>query len=656
MLVRTLSGAAVSALIAMAQPVAAQSPVPPPVEAYGNLPALDHVVLSDDGARIAFVAQVGDKRVLSVRPFDGQKLGDNIGKPTDLGAAKIRSVSWFGNTHVLISRSVTTDKYSSFGQTEYPLTQIYNVETGKFVQLLGSARGVGGSGPTDEVPIVNAASGGFVCTIDGKQTLMASGTVLGNPILFRIDPDTGVGRPFLRDKTGVLDPSCNAVADQENFWKEGRWRLVAREGASLREIMVSEGHEVDWPRLVGLGRTPGTVIVQMPERQGVDYLIEVNLEDGSQRKLSIAGGKVTPSPIYHPISRKLLGFAYVEENKIERVYLDETLARTWSAVELGFPEKHVSLLSATPDHTRFIVQTSGDDDSGTYWLVDRPTNKAMRMGAAYPGVPASAVNEVQWIRYRASDGLEIPAYLTLPRGRAPENLPLVVLPHGGPQARDMPGFDWWSQAIASRGYAVLQPQFRGSDGFGNEFVAAGYGEWGRKMQTDLSDGVRHLAAQGIVDPKRVCINGWSYGGYAAMAGPTLDPGVYRCSIAGAGVSDLRRMLFWANGESHSADTFAGRYWKQNMGADKIGDRDLDTRSPARNVGPMDAPMLILHGDDDTVVPIEQSEIMARALKTAGKPHEYVVLKDEDHWMSTAKGRLEVMRRTLDWLQKHNPAD
>jgi dipeptidyl aminopeptidase/acylaminoacyl peptidase len=193
-----------------------------------------------------------------------------------------------------------------------------------------------------------------------------------------------------------------------------------------------------------------------------------------------------------------------------------------------------------------------------YALVDLATRKADWLGARYEKVLPEDLAKVQAVRFKAADGLDLSGYLTLPNGKPAKELPLVVLAHGGPQSRDTPAFDWWSQAIASRGYAVLQVNFRGSDGFGQSFVQAGYGQWGRKMQSDLSDGVRHLAGQGVIDPKRVCIVGASYGGYAALAGATIDTGVYRCAASVAGLSDLRRLV-------EDEGVTAKRYWKRFMG-------------------------------------------------------------------------------------------
>jgi dipeptidyl aminopeptidase/acylaminoacyl peptidase len=247
--------------------------------------------------------------------------------------------------------------------------------------------------------------------------------------------------------------------------------------------------------------------------------------------------------------------------------------------------------------------------------------------------------------------------LTLPPGRTAHGLPVVVLPHGGPQARDYPGFDWWAQAFAARGYAVFQPNFRGSSGYGRAFVDAGHGQWGRKMQTDISDGLAALAVQGIVDPKRACIVGASYGGYAALAGVTVQHGLYRCAVADAGVADLRQMLKYEDAKSgYDASSSTMRYWKQFMGASSASDDSLDAISPAALAGQADAPILLIHGKDDTVVPFAQSLEMQAALKRANKPVEMVVMPNEDHWLSRPETRLSMLTAAVAFVQKYNPAD
>jgi dipeptidyl aminopeptidase/acylaminoacyl peptidase len=265
-------------------------------------------------------------------------------------------------------------------------------------------------------------------------------------------------------------------------------------------------------------------------------------------------------------------------------------------------------------------------------------------------VTPAAVNEVRTISYPAADGTVIPAYLTLPRGVPAKGLPLVVMPHGGPEAHDDPGFDWWAQAIASLGYAVLQPQYRGSAGF----VSAGFGQWGRKMQTDLSDGVRYLAQTGTVDAAKVCIVGASYGGYAAMAGVTLQSGIYRCAVAVAGISDLRRHLGDVAIAEHGSNDRVRRYYLRFLGAKDKSDPVLDEISPAAHADKLSAPLLLIHGSIDTVVQPVQSKIMQQAAAKAGKSVQLVTLAGEDHDLARGATRLQMLQAMAAFLQANLP--
>jgi dipeptidyl aminopeptidase/acylaminoacyl peptidase len=229
------------------------------------------------------------------------------------------------------------------------------------------------------------------------------------------------------------------------------------------------------------------------------------------------------------------------------------------------------------------------------------------------------------------------------------------MPHGGPEDRDYPVFFWWAQAFASRGYAVFQPNFRGSSDYGKSFRDAGFGQWGRKMQTDVSDGLAELARQGIVDPKRACIAGWSYGGYAAQAGVTVQNGFYRCAVSMGGASNLPSMLSYS-ADSAGSLTATMRYWRAFMGANSTFGGDVAAISPTDLASRADAPILLIHGKDDTVVPYGQSVGMADALKRAGKPVEFVPLDGADHWLLKEDTRIAMAKASMAFVEKYNPPD
>ncbi|WP_245157688.1 alpha/beta fold hydrolase [Brevundimonas sp. A19_0] len=373
----------------------------------------------------------------------------------------------------------------------------------------------------------------------------------------------------------LLGPDGRSVARSQYNDEAREWSLHLRQGSGFRENWETVA-PIERPALMGLGINGDSVIVaadrpdlSQPGRPDAEFF-DVNLETGAWRALRF---EFSPDALFfHPVTRRLIG-----------------------AMRRG---------DAGPVYA-FI-----DDDASALWITVQRAFAGRPPGGGYPGITPERVAAVRPVTYPASDGLEIHGYLTTPPGMSEAgDLPLVVLVHGGPAARDYLQFDWWAQAMASRGYAVLQPNFPGSTGYGDAFLEAGYGEWGRKMQTDLSDGVRYLADQGIIDPERVCIVGASYGGYAAMAGPTLDPGVYRCAVAVAGLSDLGVFVDDAASRGARRENSTTRYWNRFMGAERLGDRSLDARSPARLADQADAPILLIHGRDDTVVPIEQSRIM-----------------------------------------------
>jgi dipeptidyl aminopeptidase/acylaminoacyl peptidase len=336
------------------------------------------------------------------------------------------------------------------------------------------------------------------------------------------------------------------------------------------------------------------------------------------------------------------------------LFFDAELDGRWRSLQKTFPGLTLQLISWDHGFKTAVVRSEGLRDSGTFWKVDLATTTTKVLGHAYPAIRPDRVGSTQMLKYKAQDGLDVEGVLTLPPKGPQSKLPVVVMPHGGPIGPfDGIGFDWWAQAYADAGYAVFQPNFRGSGGYGAAFRDAGFGEWGGKMLSDISDGLKTLVDAGTVDPKRACIVGASYGGYAALAGVTVQQGLYRCSVSVSGVSDVRNFFNWVV-NTGGRQTASVRFWRAAIGAVGRTEKIMTEISPTTYASRTDAPVLLIHGEDDTVVPILQSRIMESALKDAEKPVEFITMKGEDHWLSSEATRIEMLTHALAFVKKHNP--
>jgi dipeptidyl aminopeptidase/acylaminoacyl peptidase len=643
--------AAMAACLAVAGTAIAAEPraAAPPLSLYGRLPNLEQVEISPDGKLLAIAVTDGEKRMMLIREAtEGGKLLTAM----NFGDNKLRGLQWAGAEHVLITTSSATQVWGLSGpKREYLMGFDFNLVTRKQTMLM--------NGEDDAMNIVLESPD--VRFIDGVPYAFVEGMHFNDGVgwntLYRVNLKTSVTRMLNTGGSADTDdwlvsPDGQPLAQSLYDQKLGAWSLKIKNpsgGWTTVEKAVSKTGSYG---VRGMGRDGKSVLVWMRDEDGSKSVLREYTPDGAH--VVVPGSDAYDGAIMAPDGSRMIGAFSLVGDERRYTFFDTKAQASWNAVLKAFPGDQVSLASWSDDRRRIVVQVDSPTLGPAYALVDLDTKSARWLGDIYGNLKPEHVSEIKPIKYKAGDGLEITGYLTLPRGRDPKDLPLVVLPHGGPEGRDTLGFDWWSQALASRGYAVLQPNFRGSEGFGDDFVEAGYGQWGKLMQTDLSDGVRHLAKQGVIDPKRVCIVGGSYGGYAALAGATMDRGVYRCAASIAGPADLRRMLIDNNQRFGSGQNSALRYWLQFMGADGVKDPDLAAISPARMADRVDIPVLLIHGKDDTVVPYVQSTIMAEAMKKAGKPVELVTLNGEDHWLSRGATRLQMLTAVVGFLEKNNP--
>jgi len=449
----------------------------------------------------------------------------------------------------------------------------------------------------------------------------------------------------------LLDGHCNVVAriDRKRIAPSDTlsWHATLKvlDQGEWREIGTYEGALDHEDGLVGLSDDYRSVIRRVDGPEGTSSVDRIDVWSGAETSLFHDPTYDVAAVLQDPLTDKIIGYVVDEDMPVYR-YFDPGREALQKGLEQAFPGLSVHADSVDLAGDKAIVEAVGPKTPASYYLYDRSTHQATAIAAGYPDLTEDEMGEVKPYAYAARDGLHIPAYLTLPPGRQPRNLPLVVMPHGGPDSRDDMTFDFLRQFLANRGYAVLQPQFRGSHGFGRSFTQAGLHEWGLKMQDDISDGVRKTIADGIADPKRICIFGASYGGYAALAGATLTPELYACVASLSGPSNLEEMLHYSRKRFGVA---SGEFWVSRIGYIDTDSAQIEAASPVLHADRVTAPVLLLHSELDVTVPIDQSEMMDAALRKAGKKVEFVRIDGDDHYLSLEQTRLRVLQELEKFL-------
>tara|TARA_A100001391_G_scaffold114041_4_gene76856 strand:+ start:17336 stop:19279 length:1944 start_codon:yes stop_codon:yes gene_type:complete len=647
MIIRLVRPFAALAMAAFAIPSALAQDAPP-LEAYGDLPGVEDMAISHSGEYFAFFATVAGTPQVVI--FDKDQ---NVMRQIALGELKFRSFSFIGDEALLLWRSQTLSASVFFAAGQYELSQAVVVPVdsarapttvfGEEPSLMSSVFGDYGTRMVDGRwrgyfgAIEYARAGDYRTWVfdHGRPALYEYDFAKGNRTRAAPSPPEGYSRRWLVDGAGT-------VAVTFNLGEDGSFEFRNSVGQTIAEGFDAEGDV----RLNGFGPQGDTLLYSLESEDDGEYqLLELPLAGGESRPFL---PDVSIDRYYwNRDARRLIG--YLADGEL--TMFDPAIQKRARAVLAAFPSGNPVLMDWTPQFTRVLVHTSGNEDSGTWYLVDLVQRRADAVGFDRPTIAPEQVGPISTVSYTAQDGLEMDAVVTLPPGREAKDLPVIVLPHGGPHAHDEEGFDWWAQAFASRGYAVIQPNFRGSTGHGQSFERAGYGEWGRKMQTDISDALAALAERGVVDPARACIVGASYGGYAALAGVTLQQGLYRCAVSVAGIGDIGLMY-----RTETRESAGNRLFKRSL-REELGDSsEWDAISPRKFAAQADAPILLIHGLDDTIVDFEQSAKMADALKDEGKPYRLVELEGEDHWLSLAATRKQMLSETMAFVQEHNPAD
>jgi dipeptidyl aminopeptidase/acylaminoacyl peptidase len=636
-------------LTVFVMPVAAQAQTAPQTQPrrvsssdFAQESLLTRPRLSPDGTRLLARTQIKGKEMLLVYTFMGGGLRTfELPEKHDL-----RTYRWAGNNRILFSVAKTIPWFGD----EAEVTRLVSLDLTTNASLVLGKKNGGLEG--DDILYVDKSGDWILLSIQK--------TIYDYPSVYRVELATNTMTEVVKqrhdvwewyaDNDGVVRAGIGIGADLKS------WSMVYRknEGEKFRKLGKARFDDED-----------AAFDILRFARESDDGFVLRNHETGRYAlyKFNYAtkqvGEKVFESPTNDITDfdtsddGTALRAVWFTDERDRVVWYDPILKKIQADIDAAAPRSENWIVSRTPDSSTLLIWTVSSGNPGSYYLY-RPAQGVMkRVASVNELLKPSELSRSTYVKYTARDGLSIPAYLTLPVGRPSKGLPLIILPHGGPYGvRDRGDYDPEVQFLVNRGYAVLQPNYRGSDGYGKSFYEKGEGQWGRQMQDDLDDGMDWLARQGTIDPKRVCIVGSSYGGYAAMWGATRNPERYRCAASFAGVSDLGRQL------SYQLDFAISRRYRKDWRTTVQGDKSFDpkTVSPLYTIDRLKTPVLIVHGEADQTVPFKQSKLYADALKNAGKTYEFHSYPKEGHGFADNANLKDWLDRLEAFLKQHNPPD
>lgn len=605
---------------------------PPPVEAYGKLPAVENPHLSPDGTMLAYLSSVDGRRCLVIHHLEGGRPNRGVCP----GTYEVRWFAWKTDQRLILEAYTPVRLIGSEARTESRLLAI-DVNGGHSRDLAESRNQRAVDFGQDQVI--------DMLEDDPTHVLIAlyrSG--IDSPDVVKVNVNSGATRTVVsgRDRIATWKTDAAGQVRLGVAVADGKVRTYYRDDADSDFRLI---HEVEADRalsfsVLALGDAPGLLYVASTEASGRRAIYRYDVATG--RFLDTYASRPDADIDRLIIDRgHPLGYGFTIDEP-EFIFTEAAARRDSEQIAAALPQYRTAVVDGTPDGRRLLIFAAGGSRPGTYYLLTRLGEKAVLalLGETRPDIREDSLAPIERVSFRARDGLAIHGYLTLPPdlalppGRRAGPIPFVIMPHGGPSARDTLGFDYIAQMIASRGYGVLQPNFRGSVGYGAAFERAGFQQWGLAMQDDLTDATQWLIDQKLADPKRICIVGWSYGGYAALMGAVKTPDLYRCAASMAGVSDLRRRLDRAQ-SSRFADINLPRYDSDPA--------SIEANSPVLHADRIRIPVLLAHGRRDFTVPVGDTEAMESALRRVGKDVEAIYFDDDDHYLFREEDRIAYLR-------------
>lgn len=631
---------AVMLMLLLAGALPALAAGPPTAAIFAKATAQTNVVLSPDGHWLAWADQTENPVKVAVFDLAAKKMQRFLALPHQ---GRLRSLRWNDSDTLILL-------LSEGGAQELTWTLAYDATGGDGRMLPGMGDNKAGAVVSGRAVLLNAhASHPHAVLMTAKlgknadRTLIEVSTQDGSwQVLDQGNPQTTGwvidvhGNPIAREDWDVTHHAYRVLV-----WREGKLKELLRRDDAAEQLDLA-GSLPDGSALVVL--TPNG----RPHQTAWAYPL-----NGSPPHVLVEDPDNDVTGVFlDPYSGSVLG-VFLGGSTFAPKWLDAPAQQRYEAVQRAFPNKIVGLYGWTFDGTKTLAEVQASNAPPVYYLIDFTTHRADIAAEPYPDLAGIPLGETKEIRYAARDGTQIPAYLTLPPGAPSGPLPLVVLPHNNVNGRDFPLYNGDVQFLATRGYAVLQPEYRGSSGFGEAFRKAGYRQWGGLMQNDVTDGVQAMVEQHVADPHRICILGYGYGGYVALAGAAFTPQLFACTISVNGIFDVPAWMRAVTPHSNIANSRTFSTVKDSL-EERVGspsDSKLAAKSPINAIAAINIPVLLIYGADGTIMD-DQTERMGQALQSAGKPVTLVKLPAADHWEWHPESRLQVLTNFESFLGEH----
>lgn len=614
-----------------------------PLEAFASVPVVSNVQLSPDGEHVAFLVKINtpDVQGAAVRFMN---LDTDEARTLTYAETKdfvINWIRWANDRQLLISARFPAKRWGT--PTTETRLMVASIEDGEMRSALPPSylrRLDWVPQIQDEIVDILPSDPDHILLEGRFDNQYASGIVR-----------TSLARNKVSRVERGRENTIDWVTDRQNrpriaVLRDDATYLIRHQhtdGKKWNDLWEFEAFAEDrvWP--LGFAQDPDVLYVRA-YNEGLLAVFKVRLSDPDLEKELVFSDPVYDvdgSLIYSAKTSDVIGIRHSSGGGY--TFWDPQYKMLADAINKALPDTHNRLYSLSDNERRYIVLATSDTDAGTYFIGDRDEQSLLQLARRYPDLPTELMAEKRAISYEARDGLAIEGYLTLPRAAADGPLPAIVFPHGGPISYEDSGFDYWTQYFASRGYAVLQMNFRGSAGYGYDFMASGLKGWGLEMQNDVEDGTRWLIEEGIADPERICVVGASYGGYAALMEAARNPDLYQCVVSFAGVTDVAYLV-----TSHK------RYTNYDVVREQVGSdfRELRKRSPLHNAESINIPVLLAHGTKDRSVRLRHSQKMAKELEKEGKDVTYLEFEDGDHFLSAQQHRIAFFRAMDEFLREH----